>query len=75
MITVGYGDITPVNTQERLFVIVVMLISCGIFAYSLNSIGRILEELSKRDSIFRDNISLVTSYLKQVRKILLIFIR
>jgi len=67
MITVGYGDITPVNTQERLFVIFVMLISCGIFAYSLNSIGRILEELSKRDSIFRDNISLVTAYLKQVR--------
>jgi len=64
MITVGYGDITPVNMQERLFVIIVMLISCGVFAYSINSIGRILEELSKRDALFRDSISLVTSYLK-----------
>lgn len=64
MITVGYGDITPVNTLERLFVICVMLISCGVFAYSLNSIGRILEELSRKDAIFRENISLLTSYLK-----------
>lgn len=45
MITVGYGDVTPVNTSERLFVIFVMLISCGVFAYSLSCIGRIVEEL------------------------------
>lgn len=64
MITVGYGDVTPSNTQERLFCIIVMLISCGVFAYSINQIGRILEELSKKDATFRDNISLITSYLK-----------
>lgn len=66
MITVGYGDVTPINTTERLFVIVVMLISCGVFAYSLSSIGRIVEELQKRDALFRDNIQQLTAYLKQV---------
>ncbi|KAL4462758.1 hypothetical protein ABPG72_015013 [Tetrahymena utriculariae] len=65
MITVGYGDVVPQNTWERLFCIIIMLISCGVFGYGINQIGRILEELSKKDATFRDNISLVTSYLKQ----------
>ncbi|EAR83914.2 cation channel family protein (macronuclear) [Tetrahymena thermophila SB210] len=68
MITVGYGDVVPQNTWERLFCIIVMLISCGVFGYGINQIGRILEELSKKDAIFRDNISLITSYLKQSKK-------
>ena len=37
MITVGYGDITPINTQERLFVMIITLIACGVFAYALVS--------------------------------------
>ena len=36
MITVGYGDITPVNTIEFIFSVFTMLISCGVFAYGLN---------------------------------------
>jgi voltage-gated potassium channel Kch len=36
MITIGYGDITPITTLERIFVILITLISCGVFAYSLN---------------------------------------
>jgi len=33
MMTVGYGDITPQNTLEVCFVIVVVIIGCGLFAY------------------------------------------
>jgi len=36
MITIGYGDITPLNPMERLAVIFISLISCGMFAYSIN---------------------------------------
>lgn len=46
MITVGYGDITPTNTVERCFVSIVTLISCGVFAYTVNSIGTIVSSLS-----------------------------
>lgn len=45
MITVGYGDVTPVTTAERISVIVVTVISCGVFAYAVNSIGNIIKEL------------------------------
>lgn len=36
MITVGYGDFYPCNTQERVAIIFVTLISCGVFGYALN---------------------------------------
>ena len=44
MVTVGYGDIHPVITPERVFGMWVMLISCGFFAYIVGSIGSILNK-------------------------------
>jgi hypothetical protein len=35
MITIGYGDISPVNSTERIFVMVISLIACGVFAYAV----------------------------------------
>ena len=37
MITIGYGDIKPANTIERVFVMVISLIACGVFAYAVVS--------------------------------------
>ena len=36
MVTVGYGDIVPLNTNERLFTMAAMLIASGVFAYTIN---------------------------------------
>jgi hypothetical protein len=47
MITLGYGDITPQTPNERMTVIGITLFSCGVFAYSLNTIGTIISELTK----------------------------
>jgi len=44
MITVGFGDITPVNTYERIYVILMTCFSCGIFAFAINTIGTIVKE-------------------------------
>jgi len=33
MMTVGYGDITPQNTLETIFVIIIVVVGCGLFAY------------------------------------------
>jgi hypothetical protein len=45
MTTMGYGDVIPLNTREKVFVIVTALISSVIFAYSMNNIGEILKDL------------------------------
>lgn len=41
-LTVGYGDIIPKNPNERLFNIFVMIVGCGIFAFSMNSIADVI---------------------------------
>ena len=49
MITVGYGDVLPANTYEKILCIFTMLIACGVFGYSLNVIGTIINELFSVD--------------------------
>ncbi len=43
MTTIGYGDIIPKNKYERIYIIFCALFSCGMFAYTLNSIGKKLK--------------------------------
>ena len=52
MSTVGYGDQSPVHVYEKIFIIFIMLISCGLYGFSINSIGGIIEELTKRKKDF-----------------------
>jgi hypothetical protein len=53
MITVGYGDISPKNTTEKIYVIVMTLISCGVFAYAVNLIGGIFQEMSRKTKEYK----------------------
>lgn len=46
MATVGYGDVLPITPVEKTACVVLMLASCGIFAYSMNTIGNILENFN-----------------------------
>ena len=50
MITIGYGDITASTPLEILILIFLMLISCGIFGYNLNSMNRIFLERNKMEN-------------------------
>jgi len=53
MVTVGYGDISPQNTVEKSFSIIIITLSCGFFAYALNSVGIILKEMYREDDHFK----------------------
>lgn len=39
MMTIGYGDIGPITTNEKIYVIVMTIISGGIFGYCVNKIS------------------------------------
>lgn len=65
MITVGYGDITPSTTLERGFVIIVTLLSCGVFAYSVNSIGSIISAITEINTTFKQRMSLLSIHMKK----------
>jgi hypothetical protein len=53
MNTVGYGDISPVTDLEKIFVICMTLISCGVFGYAINTIGSIVREIAIRDMAYK----------------------
>lgn len=65
MNTVGYGDITPKNIYEKIFVTIFTSIACGFFAYTLNSIGVIVTDIAKREKEFKREINLINSYMKK----------
>lgn len=46
MISVGYGDVTPIAPLEVLVTIITMMFSCIIFAYSINSIWELISEVN-----------------------------
>jgi hypothetical protein len=46
MVTVGYGDITPTTSAERLGAIIIMMFSVGMYAYTINIVGGIFAKYS-----------------------------
>jgi len=50
MSTVGYGDITPKSTKERILTIAIMILSSVVFGFLLSSIGSLLMEISAYSS-------------------------
>lgn len=40
-LTIGYGDIAPVTDAERLYVVVIAVLSSIVFGYTISSIGTI----------------------------------
>ena len=61
--TVGYGDIVPHTTFERLFGALFIFFACGIFAYTLNAIGTIVQRLQRRKDHFINNLTTINEYM------------
>jgi hypothetical protein len=47
MVTVGYGDITPKNNYELICANITMFVACGVFAFSINAIGIVLQNINE----------------------------
>ena len=65
MNTVGYGDIHPTNPLETLFTIIFIYVACILFAYTLNSIGLILENLNKSQKEYLKEVNLVNNFMRE----------
>ena len=55
--TIGYGDVTPHSNIEKIYVIFVVFVSCGMVGYTVNSIGGILLEINKRKEIYEQRLA------------------
>ncbi|EWS71916.1 cation channel family protein (macronuclear) [Tetrahymena thermophila SB210] len=63
--TIGYGDITPVTTLERIYVSGMITITCAVFGYSINTIGEILKQSQLKHKSFKIQQREVLNYLLQ----------
>ena len=50
MVTVGFGDIHPVNQIEKIYVIVMTIFSSGLFGYTISVIGSIMHNKSLKEA-------------------------
>lgn len=62
--TVGYGDILPVTLEEKIFAMCTMIISSGVFAYTLGSIGTMVSKQNALENSYRETLISVNSYMK-----------
>lgn len=63
MVTVGYGDITPQNPLEVSISIITIMLSCGVYAYTLNAIGTIFLEHNRSEKEIQINLSIINDYM------------
>lgn len=50
IVTVGYGDISPANTKERIFMICLMLIGVVAFSFIAGSLTSMLQAIDEKVS-------------------------
>ncbi|KRX08802.1 Cyclic nucleotide-binding protein [Pseudocohnilembus persalinus] len=64
MITVGYGDIVPISKNEKVYVLIVTLLSSAMFGYSVNTIGQIFSEIERKNAKFKQQKYDLTNYMR-----------
>lgn len=59
MVTIGYGDISAQNTNERMFNMLAMLVMAGVYAFALSDIGKRVQDYNRLYDTFRENMLFV----------------
>ncbi|EWS76182.1 cation channel family protein (macronuclear) [Tetrahymena thermophila SB210] len=65
MATVGYGDISPQNQFEVLFTTITIFVTCIVYAFSLNTIGAIIENIEKKDKKYKENLQIIHALMRE----------
>eukprot|EP01041_Mallomonas_annulata_P008583 gene8583-17710_t len=65
--TVGYGDIVPVNSNERIYLIFVVIVGAALFGYTVGTIGQVFEGMSLHNHLYSEKIQLVKEYIRSRR--------
>jgi len=63
MAAVGYGDILPITKDERTYAMAAMILSSGIFAYTVNSIGTIVSSYNQISAQYRERMMYVNQFM------------
>lgn len=59
MTTVGYGDIHPTSPKERALALITMLVSCVVYAYTIGSIGSLVNRHNMHTAQYKEKMTYV----------------
>ena len=62
--TVGYGDITPATSRERIFASIVVLIGASVFGYIVGNMNQVMESFDLRATLYNEKINYVKEYVR-----------
>mmetsp|Transcript_9796 Transcript_9796/g.34132 ORF Transcript_9796/g.34132 Transcript_9796/m.34132 type:complete len:698 (+) Transcript_9796:423-2516(+) len=65
MSTIGYGDVTPTNTDERFFIIFAMLIGTSVFAYVVGSVCGIVQNMDRKNTEFYELMDSLNGFMRE----------
>jgi len=66
MSSVGYGDISPINNNEKLLIIFISFFSCVLFGYIITSISTIINEISIKNNVVLENLTNINRYMSKM---------
>ena len=64
MVTVGYGDITPVTTNERMITMMNMIIATGLYAYIINEVSSMVRAYNNLASKYEESMKYVNRFIR-----------
>lgn len=64
MISIGYGDITPKNSYEVTFTVVIQFLSCLLYAYAINEIWSSMLELNRKKTRINARLTTINIYMR-----------
>ena len=65
MTTVGYGDITAITINEKIYAMFSMIVACGVFAYTVGSIGSLVSKQNAMENAYREQVVAVNRYMRK----------
>ena len=64
MSTIGYGDISPVTSLERIVANLMMLVGAGIYAYIVGSITSVVEQMEAGVAKYQELMDMLNQFLE-----------
>lgn len=65
MTTIGYGDITPTTNPEKIYAMLMMILSSGVFGYTMNRIGNILQSFNETSLEYKIKLFQINQYMRK----------
>lgn len=62
--TMGYGDVLPVNTAERVFSVGVALIGAVVFSFSMGNITSLISQTAGADARFDEKMRVIQEWME-----------